>query len=66
MQSCKQMLLIAHVLPNVFPQRANKWVTLANTGQSFDGHKPIIFMLDGGFPAIMRIWNDVEALREGL
>lgn len=45
---------------------ANKWVTLANTGQSFGGKKPINLMLDGGFPAIMKIRNYVEALRGGL
>lgn len=45
---------------------ANQWVSIENTGQSFGGHKPINIMVDGGYPAIIKIRNYVEALLCGM
>ena len=45
---------------------ANQWVSIENAGQSFGGHKPITVMLDGGYPAIVKIRNYIEALLCGM
>ena len=45
---------------------ADRWVRMANKGDSFGGHKPIDLMLSGGLPAIMGTRDYVDAIRGGV
>ena len=45
---------------------ADKWVKLPNQGAPFAGNTPAAFMLAGGLPAILRVRNQIDALRGGM
>jgi len=46
-------------------QLAMRWMTLANTGPLFNGHRPIDAAIEGGLPQIMNIRTYLDALRGG-
>ena len=45
---------------------ADKWVRLPNQGAPFSGTTPLAFMLSGGLPAILRVRDQIDALRGGM
>lgn len=45
---------------------ADRWPTLANSGQAFGGRTPVERMLEGGLPAILETRDYVDALRGGV
>ncbi len=42
------------------------WPKTANSGEGFDGKTPVQIMIEGGIPAMLRMRQQIDALRGGL
>ena len=44
---------------------ADSWINLPNASPMFKGEAPLIYLIKGGLPALMRVRQMLEARREG-
>jgi hypothetical protein len=45
---------------------ADRWPQMPNTGPLFRGSSPAAYMVAGGLPAILRVRDEIDALRGGV